>query len=74
MDMGAVGGLRRVKSVIQVARHVLENTKHSFLVGDQSTQFAAGLGFTEESLSTNYSTKLWEEWKQNNCQPNFWKV
>ncbi|CAH0561457.1 unnamed protein product [Brassicogethes aeneus] len=27
----------------------------------------------EETLSTNHSTKMYEDWKKNNCQPNFWQ-
>ncbi|RZC10215.1 N(4)-(Beta-N-acetylglucosaminyl)-L-asparaginase, partial [Asbolus verrucosus] len=73
MDMGAVGGLRRVKSAVKVARHVLEQTTHSFLVGDLATEFAKNFGFAEESLSTNYSVGLWKDWKSKNCQPNFWR-
>ncbi|XP_056641621.1 N(4)-(Beta-N-acetylglucosaminyl)-L-asparaginase-like [Diorhabda sublineata] len=73
LDMGAVGGLRRIKDAIHVAKHVLENTEHSLLVGSLATKFAKNLGFPVESLSTNFSLGLWENWKQNNCQPNFWK-
>ncbi|KAJ8947194.1 hypothetical protein NQ318_015542 [Aromia moschata] len=73
MDMGAIGGIRRVKNAIGVARHVLENTEHSFLVGSLASQFAFELGYPDESLQTNFSLNLWEEWKADNCQPNFWK-
>lgn len=75
MNIGAVGALRRVKSAISVARHVLEHTKHSFLVGDQATQFAVQMGFKEESLTTTQSKKMWMQWRNEEyCQPNFWMV
>lgn len=74
MNMGAVGGIRNVKDAIGVARRVLENTQHSFLVGSLASDFAHNLGFPSESLDTNYSTGLYETWKQENCQPNFWTV
>lgn len=74
MNMGAVGGIRKVKDAIGVARRVLENTQHSFLVGSLASDFAHNLGFPSESLDTNYSTGLYETWKQQNCQPNFWTV
>lgn len=74
MDMGAVGALRRVKNAIGVARDVLLHTKHSLLVGDQATEFAIEMGYLEESLSTNNTHLIWKEWKEKNCQPNFWKV
>ncbi|XP_011501284.1 PREDICTED: N(4)-(Beta-N-acetylglucosaminyl)-L-asparaginase-like [Ceratosolen solmsi marchali] len=73
MDVGAVGGIRNVKSAISVARHVLENTAHSLLVGDLATEFAIKMGFSNESLQTDKSHGLWKKWKNNHCQPNFWK-
>ena len=73
-NVGAVASLRRVKSAVGVARRVLENTHHSMLAGELATQFAVQMGFAEESLSTEASTQLWEDWKSNNCQPNFWTV
>eukprot|EP01091_Cochliopodium_minus_P015205 TRINITY_DN5338_c0_g1_i2.p1 TRINITY_DN5338_c0_g1~~TRINITY_DN5338_c0_g1_i2.p1 ORF type:complete len:272 (-),score=47.40 TRINITY_DN5338_c0_g1_i2:19-834(-) len=30
------------------------------------------MGFKEESLSTPNSTELWQTWKNESCQPNFW--
>ena len=74
MNMGAVGCLRRIKSAISVARHVLKHTTHSLLVGESATKFAKNMGFKEESLSTNVSIEMWFNWKNNNCQPNFWLV
>lgn len=74
MDVGAVGGLRDVKSAVSVARKVLENTQHTLLGGDLAADFAASMGFKKESLSTNESKQMWTQWKANNCQPNFWKV
>ena len=33
-DVGSVGGLRRIKNAISVARAVMKYTKHTLLVGD----------------------------------------
>lgn len=74
MNVGAVAGLRRIKSASSVARKVLELTTHSLLVGDLATEFAKSLGFPEQELSTNHSRDLFQNWKSNNCQPNFWTV
>jgi len=74
MNMGAVGHMKRIKSASKVARLVMENTKHTLLVGDEATQFAIELGFKETNLSTSDSLNLWKQWKSNNCQPNFWTV
>jgi N(4)-(beta-N-acetylglucosaminyl)-L-asparaginase len=71
-NVGAVGGLRRIKNAISVARKVLDHTKHSLLIGDSATQFAINFGFKEENLTSDFSRKLHQEWKKNNCQPNFW--
>ncbi|CAH1635051.1 unnamed protein product [Spodoptera littoralis] len=74
MNVGAVAALRRIKSAISVARHVMEYTKHSFLAGELATKFAVEMGFKEESLSTDESMELWSKWRfQKQCQPNFRK-
>ena len=42
------------------------------LAGDLATQFAVEMGFKEESLSTTESKQMWTDWRNNQCQPNFW--
>lgn len=74
MNIGAVGSMRNIKNAIGVARHVLENTQHTLLVGERATAFAIQMGFKNESLSTAHSNNLWKQWKDNRCQPNFWTV
>lgn len=73
MDVGGVGALRNVKHAMSVARKVLHHTEHTLLGGDQATEFAIQMGFKLESLQTNESKSMWEQWKANKCQPNFWK-
>jgi len=73
LNVGAVGCLRNIKPAVSVARAVLDHTEHSLLVGEKATQFAVRMGFTKENLTSENSQNMWEEWKQNNCQPNFWK-
>lgn len=34
MEVGAVGGLRRVKNAVGVARAVMEHTLHTLIVGE----------------------------------------
>lgn len=72
MNIGAVASLRDIKDAIAVARHVLENTRHTMLVGEQATDFAVQMGFKKESLSTTNSKNIYNDWKLRNCQPNFW--
>ena len=38
-DVGAVASMKRVKNAIAVAKHVLYNTKHSLLVGEDGESF-----------------------------------
>ncbi|KAI0015187.1 asparaginase [Xylariomycetidae sp. FL0641] len=71
LNSGAVGALRRVRHAAAVARHVLDHTAHSLLVGDQATAFAAANGFAEESLATAESRAQCEAWRAGNCQPNY---
>mmetsp|Transcript_1800 Transcript_1800/g.6433 ORF Transcript_1800/g.6433 Transcript_1800/m.6433 type:complete len:227 (+) Transcript_1800:105-785(+) len=52
MEVGAVGGLRRVKGAIAAARLVMERSQHTMLVGDHATEFAVEMGMEEDSLST----------------------
>uniref|UniRef100_A0A1B6G619 N(4)-(beta-N-acetylglucosaminyl)-L-asparaginase n=1 Tax=Cuerna arida TaxID=1464854 RepID=A0A1B6G619_9HEMI len=72
MNIGAVGALRGIKSAISVARRVLENTRHSILVGELATQFALQMGFHKENLTTAQSQQMWKNWQSNRCQPNYW--
>ena len=72
-DVGAVGGLRRVKGAISVARQVLERTNHTLLVGEMATRFALELGFKEESLTSRESEEMHNRWLNGSCQPNYWK-
>lgn len=74
MDMGAVGGLRDIKNAISVAKYVLKHTHHSFLVGNLATEFAVQMGFERTSLASNFSVEAHQNWKENNCQPNYWIV
>lgn len=72
MNVGSVVGLRRVKDAVGVARAVLEHTSHSMLAGESATNFAVQMGFAEESLETEHSENMHENWKENDCQPNYW--
>lgn len=72
MKVGAVANLRFIKEAISVARHVLDYTKHTLLVGDQATQFAITMGFKNQTLSTSRNDEIIDDWIKNNCQPNYW--
>lgn len=71
-NMGAVAGLRGVRDATKVAKDVMLLTKHSLLAGELATEFAVKQGYKNESLTSDYSRKLHEDWVNNGCQPNFW--
>ncbi|XP_053487995.1 N(4)-(beta-N-acetylglucosaminyl)-L-asparaginase [Ictalurus furcatus] len=73
MEVGAVGDLRRVKNAVDVARAVMDHTRHTLLVGESASVFAQDMGFKSESLSTNESMKTFLQWLSTNCQPNYRK-
>lgn len=69
---GAVGGMKRIKRPISVARKVMEQTRHTLLVGDDATRFAVRMGWKEEELLTDKARQLWEGWKRNPARATFW--
>ena len=71
-NTGAVAGLRNIKDATKVARDVLRLTSHSLLAGNLATEFAVKQGYKYESLTSDYSKQLHDEWLANNCTPNFW--
>lgn len=72
MNVGALGDLKRIKDAIRVARKVMDHTMHTLLVGDGAYAFGRMLGFSDESLSTNYSKSMYKKWKEQQCQPNYY--
>jgi N4-(beta-N-acetylglucosaminyl)-L-asparaginase len=73
-DVGAVGCLKRVKKAISVARKVMERTRHTFLVGEDATIFAVRMGFTQESLTNERSSRMWEDWVKRGRKPSHWEA
>ena len=62
---GAVGALRNIKTPSNVAKAVMEQTDHMFLVGEGALKFARAMGFKEESLLTEESRIQWLVWKKS---------
>lgn len=74
MEIGAVAAMRYVKDGIKAAKLVMEHSEHTLLVGEKATAFAISMGLPgPTNLSSPESIEKWEKWKQNHCQPNFWK-
>lgn len=62
-NCGSVAFLERIKHPIQVARKLMENTPHVFLVGEGAQQFALSQGFVleKEGLSKD-AEKEYKKW------------
>lgn len=74
MEVGAVAAMRYVKDGIKAARLVMEHTEHTLLVGEKASAFAISMGLPGPSnLSSSESVEKWTKWRENHCQPNFWK-
>ncbi|XP_034711023.1 probable isoaspartyl peptidase/L-asparaginase 3 isoform X2 [Vitis riparia] len=74
MEVGAVAAMRYVKDGIKAARLVMQHTGHTLLVGEQASAFAISMGLPgPTNLSSSESVQKWSKWKENRCQPNFWK-
>ena len=69
--MGAVGALQNIKTPSRVARRVMEDTDHMFLVGAGALKFAKAEGFQEENLLTEGSRLQWLVWKRSKGH-TFW--
>lgn len=71
-NTGAVAGLRGIKDATKVARDVLRLTTHSMLSGDLATEFAVGLGYKKEDLTSDHSRKQHADWVAAGCVSSFW--
>lgn len=69
---GAVGALKHIKNPSKVARLVMERTDHIFLVGEGALKFALRMGFPKEELLTEYSRKMWLEWRSKLADRDNW--
>jgi beta-aspartyl-peptidase (threonine type) len=58
---GAVGAMQGYKHAISVARKVMDNLPHVFLVGQGAGRFAAEMGFERCDLLTEEARQVWEE-------------
>jgi len=64
---GAVGGVRNIRSVAQLAREVMLHTGHVMLVGEGAERFAVARGYKREDLLTDESRKVLLLWKESHA-------
>ena len=60
---GAVGCLEDVAEAAAVAKAIMDNTDHIFLVGAGAKRFALEMGFKQQNLLTEQSRQDWLRWK-----------
>lgn len=63
LRVGAVGAIQCVKTPIVVARRLLDDSRHSFLVGEGALRYARRIGVEEcqmEELVIDRERRLWE--------------
>jgi beta-aspartyl-peptidase (threonine type) len=58
---GAVGALKGYEHAISVARKVMEELPHCFLVGEGAARFARELGFEGKDLLTDEAMRVYEQ-------------
>jgi N4-(beta-N-acetylglucosaminyl)-L-asparaginase len=68
---GAVAALRRIRNAIALARHVLEHTTHTPLVGDCVTDFFHPERFQGRESHNGEKAKYVQRMEGNKCQPNY---
>src|SRR5262249_44406320 len=66
---GGVWALEDVATAAAVAKAVMDNTDHIFLVGAGAKKFALEMGFKEQNLLTEQSRQDWIRWKSR-LNPN----
>eukprot|EP01038_Epipyxis_sp_PR26KG_P010882 gene10882-14604_t len=71
-DVGSIAYVRKYRDAISIARKVMEYTSHTLLVGDGAEEFAEMMNFKQISASTQQSFDIFKEWRNNNCQPNYY--
>ena len=65
----AVGGVSGIRNASRLARTVMETTGTSLLTGADAQRFGLAHGFSEESLLTEQSRKMWGVWKRLQALP-----
>lgn len=71
-NAGAVGALENIRTPCSVARIVMEQTDHIFLVGKDALNFARKWGFKEQELLTEKSREIWLRWKKRLNDQDDW--
>ncbi len=71
LDFGAVGALQNILHPVSVARKVMEETEHAFLVGRGAQKFAREMNFPEEDPKSLLTTRELAFFEAIQKDPNF---
>ena len=72
LNAGAVGALHGFVHPITVARRVMEDLPHTFLVGDGAARFADEIGAERGDLMSDEVRLRWANWVQDRTSPEEW--
>jgi L-asparaginase len=72
LNAGAVGALQGFVHPISVARQVMDQLPHAFLVGDGAARFADEVGAERGNLTTDEVRQGWAEWVKERASPEEW--
>lgn len=64
LSIGSVAGVKGFRNPISIARKVMTDTPHNFLVGQGAEDFALHCGFERSILLTDKIVNLWNERKE----------
>jgi len=64
---GAVGGVRNIRTMAELAREVMQHSGHVMLVGEGAERFAVARGMKRENLLTDETRKVWLLWKESHA-------
>jgi len=73
LKAGAVGSLRGYLHPISVARRVMDELPHVFLVGAGAARFAEEVGAEQGDLMTESVRAGWAEWVRQRTSPEEWE-
>jgi len=73
LKTGAVGALRGYLHPISVARQVMEQLPHVFLVGEGAARFAAECGAEKGETLTEEAREEWEAWLRDHVPADVWE-
>ncbi|GAB4564487.1 MAG: N(4)-(beta-N-acetylglucosaminyl)-L-asparaginase [Anaerolineae bacterium] len=73
LETGAVGAVKGFIHPISIARRVMEELPHVFLVGEGAERFAAEIGAERGETLTETARREWEDWMREHVASEAWQ-